>query len=56
MIWANESYYHATQTIYPRVKQSQQLDYNWTTLAYELCRERIALAGYRLAAMLQAVL
>ena len=48
-VWAQESFRIAQNITYPHIFKTNQLDEEYTTLAYETSRKRITLAGYRLA-------
>ena len=47
--WAVESYNAAVDKIYPFVFKTNTVTTEWSKEMFELCRERVALAGYRLA-------
>lgn len=47
--WNVESYNAAVEHIYPYVLTHKNTEPGWEKKMYELCRERVALGGYRLA-------
>lgn len=53
--WTLESYDAAVQHIYSFVLKSGKVTDEWIMKIYELCRQRIALAGYRLAKLIPTI-
>ena len=53
--WTIESFDAAVKDIYSYVKKTNTATSDWTVQIYELCRKRIALAGYRLAKMISSI-
>lgn len=47
--WTIESYNYAVEKIYSFVLKQKQVTQEWNDEMFALCRERVALAGYRLA-------
>ena len=47
--WAVESYNKAVEHVYPFVFENKKTTHEWEEKIKTLCRERVALAGYRLA-------
>jgi hypothetical protein len=53
--WTLESYDAAVKNIYSFVLKYNNVTADWNNVIYELCRERIALAGYRLAKLISTI-
>lgn len=53
--WTMESYDAAVQHIYSFVLKNNKATPEWTLQIFELCRQRIALAGYRLAKLIPTI-
>lgn len=49
MVWAYESFEFARNVTYPHFLTTNKVTEEYVALAYETCKKRIALAGYRLA-------
>lgn len=49
MVWAHESFEFARNVTYPHFLTTNKVTEEYVALAYETCKKRIALAGYRLA-------
>lgn len=47
--WTVESYNEAAEKVYPFVFKNKQLSDEYSKDMFNLCRERVALGGYRLA-------
>lgn len=47
--WTIESYNLAVEKVYSFVLKNKQVTQEWQDAMFKLCRERVALAGYRLA-------
>lgn len=53
--WTIESYNAAIKDIYSFVLKQNAATADWTTTIYELCKQRIALGGYRLSKMISSI-
>lgn len=53
--WTIESYNLAVERVYAFVLKNKQVTQEWQDDMYKLCRERVALAGYRLANMIASI-
>jgi hypothetical protein len=54
-VWTIESYNHAVEKIYSFVLKNKNVTKEWQDQMFKLCRERVALAGYRLASAIASI-
>lgn len=47
--WTIESYNAAVEKVYPYLETNKKLNQEYTNEMFNLCRQRVALGGYRLA-------
>ena len=53
--WTVESYNAAVEHVYPFVQKHKDTTIIWEREMFELCRERVALGGYRLAHTISSI-
>lgn len=53
--WTIESYNLAVEKVYSFVLKNKQVTQEWQDEMFKLCRERVALAGYRLANLVASI-